>query len=388
MKIEDMVFNFWQYRPFGERDIKQAVKDWKDGGFNVATSFVLDPGMNSHDMITLLDECLANDLKLILYDNRVAYAQLARLGEEAYRKAVLESVEEVGKHPAAYAYFIGDEPGKNQLELAKTATRIVNELSPIPAFVNFNPIWRSKDFNALLGVDADEIETVYVPFIKETKMPWLAYDCYSAMHSREEFKEQGKHSHFYNLNKFYAMAKEANVPLWTSLLCTKHWYYKQPSLDDMRWMASTCIAHGVKGLQWFELYSGAGWWDSPIDEYNERQPSYYNMRKVNRQFKEKVGKIIPLLELEEVLHYNHFYGDTRPWADGYYKYLKCFKSKYTDDAIISRFRHKETGNIWYMFVNASMTDGNCFTYEFFDEYKHKSGQTWLEPGCFTLIELK
>ena len=41
-----------------------------------------------------------------------------------------------------------------------------------------------------------------------------------------------------------------------------------------------------------------------------------------------------------------------------------------------------------MFVNASMTDGNCFTYEFFDEYKHKSGQTWLEPGCFTLIELK
>ncbi|MBQ4268474.1 MAG: hypothetical protein IJB97_02360 [Clostridia bacterium] len=386
--MKEMVFNFWQYCHFGERDMKQAVQDWKDGGFNVATSFVLDPEMNSQDMVDLLDECQANDIKLILYDNRVAYAQLYRLGEEEYRKVVKEVVEQVGKHPAAYAFFLGDEPAHWIMETAKQATKIVNELSPIPAFVNFNPVWRSKDFNALVGVDADEIESLYIPFVKESKMPWLAYDHYGAMVSRAEFKESGKNAYFYNLNKFYNMAKEAGVPLWTSLLCTKHWQYKLPTQDEMRWLASTAIAHGVQGIQWFMLYNGEkAWWESPIDEYNERQPSYYDLRRVNRQFRRKLGELIPKLELEEVLHYGHFYGDTRPWADGYYDYLKVFRMKYAGDAIISRFRHKETGKIWYMFVNASMTDGNVLTYEFYDEYKHKNGGGPLEAGCFWFVEL-
>jgi len=383
-----LLLSFWGYRRFGQQDTKSTVEMWKDAGFNTVLSFIYPKDYQKpSDMIELLDLCAENNLKVILYDDRIHCHRLQEMSEDEYEKAVMRSVKEFGNHPAAVAFFVSDEPNKDTLPLAEKAVQIVQKHSPIPAFVNFYPMWRSKDYVDLVGVAGSEIDKLYSRFIKNTGLGCLAYDCYGAMSVRDIETEMNVF--FDNLNTYYKIAKETGVPLVTSLLCTGHWSFKQPNLSDLRWQISVAFAHGVKGVQWFMLYDNdEKLGDSPIDIYNEKQPSYYDLRKVNREFLTDLGDLIPKLELEEVYHYAKSYGGTQTYAEGYDEYLKSFTAKYRDHAIISRFRHKETGRIWYMFVNTSRISGNLFQFRFASPYEHCSGECRPDIGRYYMVELK
>lgn len=383
-----LLLSFWGYRRFGQQDTKSTIEMWKDAGFNTVLSFIYPKDYQKpSDMIELLDLCAENNLKVILYDDRIHCHRLQEMSEDEYEKAVIRSVKEFGNHPAAVAFFVSDEPNKDTLPLAEKAVQIVQKHSPIPAFVNFYPMWRSKDYVDLVGVAGSEIDKLYSRFIKNTGLGCLAYDCYGAMSVRDTETEMNVF--FDNLNTYYKIAKETGVPLVTSLLCTGHWSFKQPNLSDLRWQISVALAHGVKGVQWFMLYDNdEKLGDSPIDIYNERQPSYYDLRKVNREFLTDLGDLIPKLELEEVYHYAKSYGGTQTYAEGYDEYLKSFTAKYRDHAIISRFRHKETGRIWYMFVNTSRISGNLFQFRFASPYEHCSGECRPDIGRYYMVELK
>ena len=383
-----LLLSFWGYRRFGQQDTKSTVEMWKDAGFNTVLSFIYPKDYQKpSDMIELLDLCAENNLKVILYDDRIHCHRLQEMSEDEYEKAVIRSVKEFGNHPAAVAFFVSDEPNKDTLPLAEKAVQIVQKHSPIPAFVNFYPMWRSKDYVDLVGVAGSEIDKLYSRFIKNTGLGCLAYDCYGAMSVRDTETEMNVF--FDNLNTYYKIAKETGVPLVTSLLYTGHWSFKQPNLSDLRWQISVALAHGVKGVQWFMLYDNdEKLGDSPIDIYNERQPSYYDLRKVNREFLTDLGDLIPKLELEEVYHYAKSYGGTQTYAEGYDEYLKSFTAKYRDHAIISRFRHKETGRIWYMFVNTSRISGNLFQFRFASPYEHCSGECRPDIGRYYMVELK
>ena len=383
-----LLLSFWGYRRFGQQDTKSTVEMWKDAGFNTVLSFIYPKDYQKpSDMIELLDLCAENNLKVILYDDRIHCHRLQEMSEDEYEKAVIRSVKEFGNHPAAVAFFVSDEPNKDTLPLAEKAVQIVQKHSPIPAFVNFYPMWRSKDYVDLVGVAGSEIDKLYSRFIKNTGLGCLAYDCYGAMSVRDTETEMNVF--FDNLNTYYKIAKETVVPLVTSLLCTGHWSFKQPNLSDLRWQISVALAHGVKGVQWFMLYDNdEKLGDSPIDIYNEKQPSYYDLRKVNREFLTDLGDLIPKLELEEVYHYAKSYGGTQTYAEGYDEYLKSFTAKYRDHAIISRFRHKETGRIWYMFVNTSRISGNLFQFRFASPYEHCSGECRPDIGRYYMVELK
>lgn len=383
-----LLLSFWGYRRFGQQDTKSTVEMWKDAGFNTVLSFIYPKDYQKpSDMIELLDLCAENNLKVILYDDRIHCHRLQEMSEDEYEKAVIRSVKEFGNHPAAVAFFVSDEPNKDTLPLAEKAVQIVQKHSPIPAFLNFYPMWRSKDYVDLVGVAGSEIDKLYSRFIKNTGLGCLAYDCYGAMSVRDTETEMNVF--FDNLNTYYKIAKETGVPLVTSLLCTGHWSFKQPNLSDMRWQISVALAHGVKGVQWFMLYDNdEKLGDSPIDIYNERQPSYYDLRKVNREFLTDLGDLIPKLELEEVYHYAKSYGGTQTYAEGFDEYLKSFTAKYRDHAIISRFRHKETGRIWYMFVNTSRISGNLFQFRFASPYEHCSGECRPDIGRYYMVELK
>lgn len=382
---DKLVLSFWGYRSFDEQDTEETVKMWKEAGFNVALSFIYHVNEDcTEKMLKLLDCCYENELKLILYDDRIHCHRLQEMSEDEYKRKVLRSVEEFGNHPAAVGFFVSDEPNKNTLPLAEKAVQIIGEISPIPAIVNFNPMWRSKDYVDLMGVMGADIEELYSKFAQNSGLQCMAYDCYGSMNIREPQDTDG---YFDNLNTYYKTAQKANIPLWTSLLCTGHWYFKQPTLSDMRWQLSTALAHGVKGIQWFMLYDTKdALGDSPIDIYNEKQPSYYDLKKVNREYMAEFGDVIPKLELEEVYHYGNAYGRTQLYTRCD-QYLKDFVAKYHDFAVISRFKHVETGRIWYMFVNGSKEAGNFFSYTFSEPYTHLNGGRWLVPGKCCLIEL-
>ena len=274
------VVSFWGYRRFFAQDTVESVKIWKEAGFNVGFSFVYREGeRQKKEMLKLLDECEKNEMRLIVFDDRIHCHRLKDISEEEYEQSVKQSVKDFGSHPAALAFFISDEPNKNTLPLAEKAVSILQKHSPIPAFVNFYPMWRTEDYIDLLGVQGGEIDKIYTQFVKNSGVRCISYDCYSAMNAREQ--ESGIDAFFDNLNVFYNIAKSNELPLWTSVLCTGHWYFRQPSLTDMRWQLSIVLAHGVKGIQWFMLYDNEDkLGDSPIDIYNEKHPVFSESRSV------------------------------------------------------------------------------------------------------------
>lgn len=385
---DKFLLGFWGYRSFGEQDTPETVAMWKDAGFNTALSFIYHVDDDKpQEMLQMLDLCKENGLKVILYDDRIHCHRLREMSEEMYEKAVLRSVNEFGRHPAAAAFFVSDEPNAATLPLAEKAVRIVQKHSPIPAFVNFYPMWRSKDYVDLMGVPGEKIGELYSEFLKKSGAACIAYDCYSQMDAREP--EAGLNGYFDNLNTYHTIAKQAGVPMIPSLLCTGHWAFRQPALTDLRWQLSTAVAHGAKGALWFMLYDNDdGLGSSPIDISNEKQPSYYDLRKANREFMRQAGELVADLELEEVYHYCHSYGGVQCYAEGYDVFLKSFAEKYRDDAVISRFRNRKTGRYWYMFVNASRAAGNQFSFRFDAPYTACSGKKWVEAGGFVFVELK
>ena len=119
-----LLLSFWGYRRFGQQDTKSTVEMWKDAGFNTVLSFIYPKDYQKpSDMIELLDLCAENNLKVILYDDRIHCHRLQEMSEDEYEKAVIRSVKEFGNHPAAVAFFVSDEPNKDTLPLAEKAVQ-------------------------------------------------------------------------------------------------------------------------------------------------------------------------------------------------------------------------------------------------------------------------
>lgn len=385
INIDKFVLSFWGYRDFGRQDAEETVKMWKDAGFNVAFSFIYRTnGDYTAQMQELLRLCEKYEMKLILYEDRIHVHRLKEDGEEKYREAVLRAVREFAHYPAAYAFFIMDEPNKEMLPYMRRALEIIGELSPLPAFVNFFPTWNAPDYEECMGVTQDETANLYVPLIKETGLPWTAYDCYSAQNCRDE--EGGAESYFRNLNIFRHISEKAGTPLMTSLLSTGHWHYRTPTLGDFRFQLYSAVAHGVKGIQWFMLYDGvddAMFGDSPIDEFNSETSTYYDMRKVNREFGEYYGDKVIKLRLDAVYHYIKSYGGTPLYADGCDAVIGKFVAEYKEFMIVSRFTHEETGKTWIMVVNGNREKSNRV---WIDTVGGKKVNQYLRPGGFYLFE--
>lgn len=154
---------------------------------NLAASFEYLPDRHTPDqMCRLLDACGKRGMKVLITDRRTHWMTLEKEGEEGFRKRVCEAVADFGHHPAAFAFFVGDEPAKKHWGSAKRAVQIVEELSPIPAFVNFLPQWTGDDFEKLMGVRGEDYAQLLDEFVRETGLKYLAFDCYNCMNIKEQ----------------------------------------------------------------------------------------------------------------------------------------------------------------------------------------------------------
>ena len=89
---------FWNYVNTGVLD-ESAVKDWKDLGMNMAMSFEYNPKENKPEqMISVLDECDRQGIKVIVCDIRSHYKTLSEVGEEAFVAGFSQAVREFGHH--------------------------------------------------------------------------------------------------------------------------------------------------------------------------------------------------------------------------------------------------------------------------------------------------
>lgn len=394
LDLNKLNFSFWSFDEQGVFD-ESAVKDWKELGIRVAMSYNYSPNAeNKQKMIKLLDECEKQGISLIIFDDRVYFKRLLSISEKEFEVGVKEALKDFGSHKATAGFFIGDEPGVrdgvNEFDLMAKAHTILKAHSNLIGLINFLPY---NEWNNKRDTDAQSWEYMALldKFLSENKLDILAYDLYSSMQIR--LKRNGLRGYFRSLNLFRELANKHNIPCWFSLLSCGHWNYRSPSKDDVRWMISSAAAHGMKGFVWFQLYDTHNDFcrDAdglfPIDYEGKKTVLYDDIRFETSRFMRIVGNKLNDYEFVKVWHYVGSYGGTEEYFDGADDILREFKVDHDESAIITKLKHKKTGNPAFMIVNRSQEINARYMYKFCEKYENSSGSCWLNAGQIKLVEL-
>lgn len=366
---------FWNYA-YLDTIGDAPVKDWQECGMNLCLSPHFRTDVDTpEDMIAILDECLEKDIQLIIDDPRCLWNG-ASTEPEAYRARFTEMLEQFGRHPAVYGYYVGDEPDASQMADAIAAVQIQKELMPEKeAFINFYPYWDGNE-KLLGGASFDEwIDD----FVKKTDLSQISYDCYSQMNPPDA-TESGIHEYFKSLNYYMAAAKRNHIPLWVSNLSVGHFRYRCPNEDDFRWQLNTSVASGAKCVWWFFFYMRRcriNYRVSPIDEHIERTETYEWLSRVQRSFQHQFGSLFAQLEHDETFHCERNYGGY-PLLE--YKRHPLIQQVTCDHKLPSMvsFFHLEDGTKYMALVNTSQAESGYFHCHFSSKVKEVHRVCYVE----------
>ena len=351
---------FWNTNTL-ENAVPNLVQTWHDLGITVAMSPTYERD-DKFKILKLLDEAQEYNIKVILCDYRTHWRVLTQKGEDEYRRLTEEAHKDFGDHPALYGFFIGDEPGANEIEDALLSMRIHQEVSPdLTAYLNLLP-WFDW-IGERMGTDAlapylDRVKT-------EGNAKLLSYDCYTQMWEGE----RGYDDYFNNLREYYLATKRLQTPYWNIVLSTGHYYYRCPSKNDLNWQLNTSVAHGAAGVSWFFIHLPDMWdnyRDAPINQLGERTPAFYDLAEVNKLFNAYCGDIITKLKIDKCFHVEKAYGGNelfKPFGN-----ILSVESENKTPLIFSSFKDEED-NTYYIICCNSPTNSTLANIKVKDSVK-------------------
>ncbi len=389
----------------------EAVADWKDFGTTLTMTGTYDPGQDKQAFLAVLDECAKQHIQLLVSDRRLGYDLSA--DEAQYRENVRQVTADFAWHPAVCGFHLGDEPGAAQTENAIRAVRIFREICPdkLP-FLNLLP-WYSDEFG---GVEARvaaraDYKDYLIDFVRRSGIPILSYDCYFQLEEEHgQPTARAWETYYRNLRIFKEAAAETGVELWYTTLAVGHMMYRCPTRDDLRWEINTAVAHGVKALFYWFLYSGfynANYRYAPINELFERTETFDWLSTENRLFARVFGQVFTRLQLEQVSHVGKAYGGFPLFDEDSDRHIARVCNKNGVPMILSRFSCAERpGYAFYAVVDNSVTDSTCTGIVFREPtevYEVRSTETdmqliplglqteiayWFSPGQMWVIAVK
>jgi len=339
----------WNYAPIDVFD-ESKIQEWQDAGFTLTMGpeYAATPD-NIVKMRQILDWAAARGLKVILCDPRTR----SRTPLPAdYTAQAAAAVADFGGHPATFGFHILDEPGREEFKPTCEAVRITKQAAPGRSpFVNLLP-WHLgiarrigyRDFGQYLD-----------DFVAQSGVDFLCYDCYSQMNPGQS----GWPMYFRNLNEYGAAARRQGIPFWTTILSVGHFHYRCPSEDDIRWQFNSAVAYGAQGILYFFFYMRHphdNYRLSPIDEFYERTPTFDSLRRTNKGFIKRYGRLFLDLTLVKAMQWPEPVTGCLPFeAD---EVIQQVDTDGKRPLIVSRFVDKQQ-RPWVVVVNNS-TEESCY----------------------------
>ena len=360
MEKKAFPLGFWNYARLNGIG-PDPVRDWVEAGMNLCHSPRFVPGEDDHrEMLSLLDTCEENGVRLILDDPRCHWTG-ALSDPEGYRVRFRQMLDEFGRHPAVYGFYVGDEPGAAQMEEAKAAVRIQRELLPekVP-FLNFNPYYAHYD-NIRAHLGCGDFDEWVDGFVKESGLGQLSYDHYLQMNPRDE-AESGIREYYTSLRHFKEAAKRNHIPLWVTNLSVGHFRYRCPKEDDLRWQLNTSVACGADCVWWFFFYmrlARINYRVAPIDEHGRRTETYEWLSRVQLTFGKQFGPLFARLIHDETWHTGKAYGGYPLLESGMHPLLDRVRCDHELPGVASLF-HLPDGTKYLALVNNSQTESGYF----------------------------
>lgn len=375
---------FWNYVNTGVLDPKEAVRDWKELGFNFPMSFEYDPTKHDKKQMTmLLDECQAQGMQTVVCDIRTRFSTLIEKGEAAFKKGVADAVKDFGAHPAVSGFHVGDEPGKQEWDAAVNAYKIVKSAAPkLSPFINFLPLWDEANFEEALGVKGEKYGELLSATARDAKLELMCYDYYGQC----AYFEQERYTDLciQNLLLFGDVARKNDVPFYTSLLSVGHWSMRCPSEDDLRWQLSVSAALGVVGILWFFVYERTlddSFRNPPINLFWEKTETYTWLSRQNRIFMQYYGDKFASMRFVKAYGMNHSYGNLEAFPSEGEPLSVEFIVNEKAPLLVSRFIDAD-GKTAYAIVNLERD----MPVKIKTNKGGKGGIHWLAPGQLALIE--
>lgn len=375
----------WNYVQTGVIKPEAAVKDWEDLAFNLVMSFEYDS--EKHDkkeFIKGLDLCAQKNIKVIVCDKRTGWSTYTKEGEESFRYGVDEAVKDFANHPAVSGFHIGDEPSGSQMADMIKAYKIVKSAAPhLSPFVNFLPVWEEDNFKDTLGVEPDGYKDLLDRVVKEAGLEMLCYDYYGQCAYFE--KEKSEALYFKNLRVFGEVARENNIPLFTTLLSVGHWSLRCPTEDDIKWQISTSVAMGVTGILWFFIYErtlDGSYRLPPVDLFWERTQTFNSLSRQNRIFMRYNAPLLENTEYDQAFAVGIPYAGLPLFGGGYgiEKIERIINEK--APLILSRFKGEEDK---FVLVNADRDYPVKLRISFSEDSDKKTYEVWMAPGQMDII---
>jgi hypothetical protein len=299
----------------------------------------------------ILDWADARKIKVILCDPRTRTPGPLPADFSAQ---VAQAVQDFGAHHAAFGFHILDEPGTAEFQPTCDGVRMAKTAAAhLHPFVNLLP-WH-PGVNARVGYD--HWQTYLDDFLKKSGAEFFCYDCYSQMNP----EKSGWPMYFKNLIEYREAAKRNGVPFWTTILSVGHFHYRCPGEDDIRWQFNTAVAYGAQGILYFFFYMRQphdNYRLSPVDEFWDRTPVFESLKRTNKGFIKRYGRLFLDLDLQKAMQYPEPVAGCAPFEPD--DVIKEVQTDGKRPAIVSRFIDKQH-RPWIAVVNNSTEESTHAT---------------------------
>ena len=352
--LDAFPIGFWNYAPIEVFD-EAKIQEWADAGMTLTMGpeYEATP-QNIARMRDILGWAEERKIKVIICDPRTRTS--GPLPDDCAAKAA-QAAADFGTHPAAFGFHILDEPDKSQFQGTCDGVRITKKAAPqLHPFVNLLP-WHPGVYGR---VGYDDWQTYLDDFLKKSGAEFLCYDCYAQMNP----EQSGWPMYFRNLMEYRKAAKRNGVPFWTTILSVGHFHYRSPNEDDIRWQFNSAVAYGAQGILYFFFYMRQphdNYRLSPIDEFWDRTPVFESLKRTNKGFVKRYGRLFLDLDLQKATQYPEpIAGCDRFEPDELIKDVQADEKR---PLIVSRFVDKQ-GRPWVAVVNNSATESANTTLTF------------------------
>lgn len=335
-----------------------------------------------------LDLCQAAGLKAIVSDPRTADYDWTKVDERIARANVASLVQQVGKHPALFGFYLRDEPAPNLFPgLAKVAS-LIHEMAPGKwAYINLFPNY--ADMNQL-GMNS--YNEYLQKFIATCRPTILSYDHYALMDDGSL-----RNGYWQNLEQMRTAARANKLPFWQIVLSVAHFNYRELSAADLRFEVYSSLAHGARGIAYFQYFSSTtgNYRMGPIDQFGHPTATWNYLQNVNLQI-QKLAPTLLQLTSDDVYHFaNVPEGSHGPGANN------LLASVAGGDFMAGDFTHRDKSR-YVLIVNKNIFKSAACSPQFrvapkrvqkVSAYTGKLGdytgeENWLAPGQGFLLKVQ
>ncbi len=235
---ERFPIGFW-YGPPASANTLDTWRTVADAGFTVVGPCY---GYAKGDNQSMLAFCEDVGLSAIVVDERVRPDMVA---EPQWRTAVRQVVEDYGRYPALFGYYLHDEPSARWFPVLGEIHAEFRQCDPQRLlYINLFPNYAAATDRAA------PTHREYLRRYVESVCPTLiSYDHYPLLRTGDD-----RGDYFENLEAIRSIADLARLPVWGIVQATPHEPYRDPTADELQWQVFTSLAYGVKGLLYFTYW--------------------------------------------------------------------------------------------------------------------------------------